>query len=115
MEWRLEVVKCLAGREREGVDAVMPRNPPAWCSVAKGAVTSVRCLVGLWVGDLWSSKLVPYSEVLLGYAGSVETLGTRPTGDCCCWRIEVGTLVPWEVSRLGELELLGDEWVSNEG
>ena len=63
---RLKVVKCLTGREREGVDAVMPRNPPAWRSIAKGAVTSVRCLAGLWVGDLWSSKHVPYSEVLLG-------------------------------------------------
>ena len=89
---------------------------PAWRSVAKGAVTSVRCLAGLWVGDLWSSKHVPYSEVLLGYAGSVETVGTRPTGDCRCWRENRGWYsCPWEVSRLGELELLGDEWVSNEG
>ena len=94
VKWRWVVVKCLTGREREGVDAVMPRNLPAWCSVAKGAVTNVRCLAGLWVGDLWSSKHVPYSEMLLGYAGSVETVGTRPTGVCRCWRIEVGTLVP---------------------
>ena len=26
VKWRLEVVKCLTGREREGVDAVMPRT-----------------------------------------------------------------------------------------
>ena len=107
VEWRLEVVKCLTGREREGVDAVMPRNPPAWRSVAKGAVTSVRCLAGLWVGDFWSSKHVPYSEVLLGYTGPVEAVGTRPTGDCCCWRIEVGTLVLGRCLGLGNSSCWG--------
>ena len=93
VKWQLEVVKCLTGRERVGVDAVMPRNPPDWRSVAKGAVTSVRCLAGLWVDDFWSSKHVPYSKMLVGYTGPVEAVGTRPTSDCCCWRIEVGTLV----------------------
>ena len=100
-KWQMEVVECLTGREREGVDAVMPRNPPAWRSVAKGADTGVRCLAGLWVGDLWSSKHVPYSEVLLRFAGSEETVGTRPTGDGRCWRIEVGTLVPGRCLGLG--------------
>ena len=57
-KWQMEVVECLTGRKREGVDAVMPRNPPAWRSVAEGVVTGVRCLAGLWVGDLWSSKHV---------------------------------------------------------
>ena len=115
VKWQLEVVKCLTGREREEVDAVMPRNPPAWRSVAMGAVTSVRCLAGLWVGDLWSSKHVPYSEVLLGYAGSVETVGTRPTGDCRCWRIEVGTLVPGRCLGLGNSSCWGTNGCYNEG
>ena len=39
------------------------------------------------MGDLWSSKYVPYS-------GLEEIVDTRPTGDCRCWRIGVGTLVP---------------------
>ena len=61
---------------------------------AEGAVTCVRCLAGLWVGDLWSSKYVPYS-------GFEVTVDTGPTGDCRRWRIEVGTLVPGRCLGLG--------------
>ena len=100
-KWQMEVVECLTGRVREGVDAVMPRSPPAWRSVAKGSGTGVRCLAGLWVGDLWSSKHVSYSDVLLRFAGSEGNVGTRPTGDGGCWRTEIGTLVPGRCLGLG--------------
>ena len=84
--------------------------PPAWRSVVKGAVSGVRCFAGLCVGDLWSSKhVVPYTEVLLGFAGSEETVGTRPTGDGRCWGIEVGTLVP---GRCLGLDGTGSMWTN---
>ena len=100
-KWQMEVVECLTGRVRVGVDAVMLRCPPAWRSVAKGSGTGVRCLAGLWVGDLWSSKHVSYSDVLLRFAGSEGNVGTRPTGDGGCWRTEVGTLVSGRCLGLG--------------
>ena len=42
--------ECVTGCEREEVDAVVPRNPPAWCSVVMGAAAGVRCFAGLCVG-----------------------------------------------------------------
>ena len=63
------------------MDAVVPRNPPAWRSVVMGAVTCVRCFAGLCVGDLWSAKpVVPYTGVLLEFACARDTLAARPTG-----------------------------------
>ena len=51
---------------------------PAWRSVVTDAVTCVRCFAGLCVGDLWSAKhVVPYSVVLLEFAGSRETVGSK--------------------------------------
>ena len=43
-----------------------------------------------------------YSDVLLSFAGSEGNVGTRPTGDGRCWRIEVGTLVPGRCLGLGD-------------
>ena len=59
----------------------MPRNPPAWCSVVMGDVAGVRCFAGLCVGDFWSRKpVVPFTEVLLKFAGARVFLAARPAG-----------------------------------
>ena len=115
VKWRLEVVKCLTGREREGVDVVMPRNPPVWRPAPKGAATSVRCLARLWVGDLWSSKPCALFRGAIGLCRVGGDYGHR-TYRCLPWLENRGWYsCPWEVSRLGEPELLGDEWVYDEG
>ena len=73
--------ECVTGCEREEVDAVVPRDPPAWRSVVRGAVAGVRCFAGLCVGDFWSEKpVVPYTEVLLEFACARVILAARPTG-----------------------------------
>ena len=99
----------------------MPRIPSTSYQLLLRVTTVVLCIAGLCGVALCLIRLMaPYYEVLVSYWNLQKTYRLWLTW----WEFPSRSILrknqgwsshSWEVQWLGELGLLGDEWVSNEG